>query len=122
MLQAATQRLVEWNSNYGDTPDKCVLFHCSKWAKDFLPDIRIGTAPILGTMFGEALNGSPCAAAVAEALATYRGWEVYRTAPSANRAPHRRHRAHLPHDCTILAMAKVVHLRCRFARHNRFCA
>lgn len=46
--------LVDWNNNYGADPDKCVLFHCGNWAKDFLPDIRIGTAPILGTVLGEA--------------------------------------------------------------------
>jgi L-fucose isomerase-like protein len=142
--------LVDWNNNYGDDPDKCVLFHCGNWAKDFLPDIRIGTAPILGTMLGEentvgalegrtpsgpmtfgrvstdditgrirayvgdgyftddplntfgtravaqiprlrelmhyiclngfehhaAMNGSHCAAPVAEALGTYLGWDV----------------------------------------------
>jgi len=45
--------LVDWNNNYGNDPEKCVLFHCGNWAKDFLPDIRIGTAPILGTMLGE---------------------------------------------------------------------
>ena len=45
--------LVDWNNNYGNDPDKCVFFHCGNWAKDFLPDIRIGTAPILGTMLGE---------------------------------------------------------------------
>lgn len=55
-LQLASARpsaLVDWNNNYGSDPDKCVLFHCGNWAKDFLPDIRIGTAPILGTMLGE---------------------------------------------------------------------
>lgn len=45
--------LVDWNNNYGNDRDKCVLFHCGNWAKDFLPDIRIGTAPILGTVLGE---------------------------------------------------------------------
>jgi L-fucose isomerase-like protein len=45
--------LVDWNNNYGKDPDKCVFFHCGNWAKDFLPDIRIGTAPILGTVLGE---------------------------------------------------------------------
>jgi L-fucose isomerase-like protein len=45
--------LVDWNNNYGSDPDKCVFFHCGNWAKDFLPDIRIGTAPILGTVLGE---------------------------------------------------------------------
>ena len=56
-LQLASGRpsaLVDWNNNYGNDPDKCVLFHCGNWAKDFLPDIRIGTAPILGTVLGEA--------------------------------------------------------------------
>ncbi|HET7105085.1 MAG TPA: L-fucose/L-arabinose isomerase family protein [Terracidiphilus sp.] len=143
--------LVDWNNNYGDDPDKCVLFHCGNWAKEFLPDIRIATAPILGTVLGEentvgalegrtpagpftfcrvstddisgrirayvgegeftddplntfgtravvrvpalpalmhivcqngfehhaAMNGSHCAAAVAEGLSRYLGWETY---------------------------------------------
>lgn len=45
--------LVDWNNNYGDHPDKCVFFHCGNWAKAFLPDIRIGTAEILGTILGQ---------------------------------------------------------------------
>ena len=44
--------LVDWNNNYADDPDKCVLFHCGNWAKSFLPDIEISTAPILGTIVG----------------------------------------------------------------------
>jgi len=55
-LQLASQTpsaLVDWNNNYGKDRDKCVFFHCGNWAKDFLPDIRIGTAPILGTILGE---------------------------------------------------------------------
>lgn len=153
-LQLASSRpsaLVDWNNNYGKDPDKCVFFHCGNWARDFLPDIRIGTAPILGTVLGEentvgalsgrtpagpvtfgristddltgrirayvgegmftddpldtfgtkavvhvarlprlmryictngfehhaAMNGSHCAAAVAEALGNYLGWDIY---------------------------------------------
>jgi L-fucose isomerase-like protein len=45
--------LVDWNNNYADDDDKCVLFHCGNWAKTFLPDIKIATAPILGTIVGE---------------------------------------------------------------------
>jgi L-fucose isomerase-like protein len=55
-LQLASGRpsaLVDWNNNYGGDADKCVFFHCGNWAKDFLPDIRIATAPILGTTLGE---------------------------------------------------------------------
>jgi L-fucose isomerase-like protein len=55
-LQLASGRpsaLVDWNNNYGGDRNKCVFFHCGNWAKSFLPDIRIGTAPILGTTLGE---------------------------------------------------------------------
>jgi len=56
-LQCASGKpsaLVDWNNNYGDDPNKCVFFHCGNWAKAFLPDIEIGTAPILGSVLGEA--------------------------------------------------------------------
>ncbi len=55
-LQLASGRpsaLVDWNNNYGGDRNKCVFFHCGNWAKTFLPDIAIGTAPILGTTLGE---------------------------------------------------------------------
>jgi len=45
--------LVDWNNNYADDDDKCVLFHCGNWAKSLIPDIEIDTAPILGTIVGE---------------------------------------------------------------------
>jgi len=44
--------LVDWNNNYADDDDKCVLFHCGNWAKSFLPDIKISNAPILGSITG----------------------------------------------------------------------
>ncbi len=55
-LQLASGRpsaLVDWNNNYGGNPDKCVLFHCGNWAAEFVPDAKMGTAPILGTTLGE---------------------------------------------------------------------
>lgn len=54
-MQLASQSpsaLVDWNNNYGSEPDKCVLFHCGNWAKSFLPDIKVLTAPILGSTLG----------------------------------------------------------------------
>lgn len=45
--------LVDWNNNYGDDPERCVLFHCGNWAKSLVPDLEIRTAPILGTTLGE---------------------------------------------------------------------
>ncbi len=45
--------LVDWNNNYAQDENKCVLFHCGNWAKSFLPDATIRTAPILGSIVGE---------------------------------------------------------------------
>ncbi len=53
LASGSPSALVDWNNNYGDEEDKCVLFHCGNWAKSFLPDIQIKTAPILGTTVGE---------------------------------------------------------------------
>jgi L-fucose isomerase-like protein len=47
--------LVDWNNNYADEPDKCVLFHCGNWARSFFkpgePKMRYGE--ILATVLGE---------------------------------------------------------------------
>ena len=52
LASSTPSALVDWNNNYGTEDDKCVLFHCGNWAKSFLPDIKIATAPILGTTLG----------------------------------------------------------------------
>ncbi len=46
--------LVDWNNNYADNPDKCVLFHCGNWAKSFFGDeFKMEYAPILGSTLGD---------------------------------------------------------------------
>jgi L-fucose isomerase-like protein len=52
LASGSPSALVDWNNNYADDENKCVLFHCGNWAKSFLPDITISTAPILGTSVG----------------------------------------------------------------------
>jgi hypothetical protein len=61
--------LVDWNNNYGDDDDRCVLFHCGNWPVAYAEGAQIGTAPILGSTLGEentwgALHGrtpaGPC--------------------------------------------------------------
>jgi L-fucose isomerase-like protein len=46
--------LVDWNNNYGDEPDKAVVFHCSNLPKTILLDEipRIEHNAILGNSFG----------------------------------------------------------------------
>lgn len=53
LASGSPSALVDWNNNYADDANKCVLFHCGNWAKSFLPDIEISTAPIIGTSVGE---------------------------------------------------------------------
>ncbi len=46
--------LVDWNNNYSDDPNKCVLFHCGNWAKSFFDDdFKMEYAPILGSTLGD---------------------------------------------------------------------
>ena len=52
LASGSPSALVDWNNNYADDDTKCVLFHCGNWAKSFLPNITISTAPILGTSVG----------------------------------------------------------------------
>lgn len=55
-LQLATgtpSAISDWNNNYGDDPDKCILFHCGNWPKNFVPDAKIKYADILATSFGK---------------------------------------------------------------------
>jgi len=52
LASGSPSALVDWNNNYADDDEKCVLFHCGNWAKSFLPDMQISNAPILGTTVG----------------------------------------------------------------------
>jgi len=55
-LQLASSKpsaLVDWNNNYGDDPNKCVLFHCGNWAKSFLPGAVISKSDILAGFLGD---------------------------------------------------------------------
>ncbi|MGC9357435.1 MAG: L-fucose/L-arabinose isomerase family protein [Anaerolineae bacterium] len=46
--------LVDWNNNYADDPDKCVLFHCGNWPKSFYAgDVEMAYADVLATTLGK---------------------------------------------------------------------
>src|SRR6201995_5052819 len=54
-LQLASRKpsaLVDWNNNYGEDPNKCVLFHCGNWAKSFFDEVKMANAEILATTLG----------------------------------------------------------------------
>ena len=39
--------LVDWNNNYGDDPDKGVIFHCSNLPKDIFQDAKADESPVM---------------------------------------------------------------------------
>jgi L-fucose isomerase-like protein len=71
-LQAASDSpsaILDWNNNYGNDPNKMVLFHCSNLPKSFFKDTKLTAHPIISDQKGEdvsygAIQGriksSPC--------------------------------------------------------------
>jgi L-fucose isomerase-like protein len=54
-LQAASGRpsaLLDWNNNYGEDPDKAVVFHCSNLPKAFFADHRMDYQAIIAGSVG----------------------------------------------------------------------
>ncbi len=45
--------LVDWNNNYGNDPDKCVVFHCSNLPKSVLESARMTHQAIIADTVGE---------------------------------------------------------------------
>ncbi len=44
--------ILDWNNNYGDDPNKMVLFHCSNLPKSFFKDTRMTIHPIIADQKG----------------------------------------------------------------------
>ncbi|MFW6256973.1 MAG: L-fucose/L-arabinose isomerase family protein [Bacillota bacterium] len=55
-LQEAAKKpsaLADWNNNFGNYPDKAVLFHCGNFARDMYQNCEMKYAEILGSTLGE---------------------------------------------------------------------
>ncbi|MFW9946831.1 MAG: L-fucose/L-arabinose isomerase family protein, partial [Candidatus Odinarchaeota archaeon] len=56
ILQLASESpsaILDWNNNYGEDPNKMVLFHCSNLPKSFFKDTRMTIHPIISDLKGE---------------------------------------------------------------------
>ena len=56
VLQLASQTpsaIVDWNNNYGDDPDKAVIFHCSNLPKHFFEDFQMDRNEIFVAALGQ---------------------------------------------------------------------
>lgn len=45
--------IVDWNNNYGDDPDKCIIFHCSNLPKHFFEDFKMDFQEIIAGSIGK---------------------------------------------------------------------
>ena len=52
--------LTDWNNNYGDDLDKCVLFHCSNLPKKIFDDVKMGYQEIVAGSVGKANAYGTC--------------------------------------------------------------
>jgi len=59
MASGKPSAIVDWNNNYGDDPDKCVIFHCSNLPKEFFEDFKMDYQEIIaGTVGKESTYGT----------------------------------------------------------------
>ena len=45
--------LVDWNNNYGDDPNKGVMFHCSNFPRDFFEEVEMSFQDIIAETVGK---------------------------------------------------------------------
>jgi L-fucose isomerase-like protein len=53
LASGSPSAILDWNNNYGDDPDKMVLFHCSNLPKSFFQDTKMTVHPIMAEYDGE---------------------------------------------------------------------
>ena len=53
LASGAPSALLDWNNNFGDDPDKCVLFHCSNIPRSFLKTDRMDFQEIIAGAVGK---------------------------------------------------------------------
>jgi L-fucose isomerase-like protein len=53
LASGSPSAIVDWNNNYGDDPDKAVIFHCSNLPKDFFEDFKMDFQEIIAGVVGK---------------------------------------------------------------------
>lgn len=73
-LQLASETpsaILDWNNNYGDDPDACMLFHCSNVPKSFFKECRMDFQEIIAGSVGKENTYGTCVGRFKEAPFTY---------------------------------------------------
>ena len=73
-LQAAScspSAIIDWNNNYGNDPDKCVVFHCSNLPKSYFKDPVMGIQEIIAHTVGTENAAGACLGRISAGPFTY---------------------------------------------------
>jgi len=74
MLQLASgtpSALLDWNSNYGGDPNKCVCFHCSNLPKHFFNEFKMDYQEIIAGTVGKSNTFGTCVGRVKAGTMSY---------------------------------------------------
>ncbi len=74
ILQLASGKpsaLLDWNNNYADDPDKCVLFHCSNLPKSFFKSAKMDYQEIIAGSVGKENTYGTMVGRIAAGKATF---------------------------------------------------
>ncbi len=63
--------LLDWNNNYGDEPNKCVVFHCSNLPKSFFETVKMDYNEIIGSIMGQETSYGTVVGKLKACRATY---------------------------------------------------
>lgn len=53
LASGAPSAFVDWNNNYGDDPNRGVVFHCGSFASSFFEKVKMGCGDVIGTSVGK---------------------------------------------------------------------
>lgn len=71
LASAAPSAILDWNNNYGDDPNKCVVFHCSNLPKSYFETSKMDFNEIIGSIMGPAVSYGTVVGKIKAGPATY---------------------------------------------------
>ena len=71
LASGSPSAILDWNNNYDDDPDKCVLFHCSNVAKHFFNDMQMDFQEIIAGDVGKENTYGTCVGRIKSSPLTF---------------------------------------------------
>jgi len=71
LASGSPSALLDWNNNYGSTPDMCILFHCSNIPKSFFSTMRMDFQEIIAGDVGQENTYGTCVGRIKSAPMTF---------------------------------------------------